>query len=353
MTSGPRLRPGSDWVASTEGYRSHRPVATDSYNWEMPAVGKKLHHKVARFYLKAWDERGRDTDDAQVFCLQGGEVRRANVRNVAAENHFYRLRELSEADVQLIRKVAVDDSPAILKPYHERLIRWFSLPHRMRKSLETSGRATPELLGRVDRAIHEMSEDLHTSIEDQLKPYLESMRRGDLSFYSDPKKAGLFFIGIAAQYLRTDLVKKGKIIWTTQEFRIFERIANVLVHIYAVNLGRSLYVDGERYQIVLLENRTDVPFVTGDQPVINIAARPIETKPPTKFELYYPVSPTRAMLLVEPSSDHFPKDSFVSAMAVHIYNSHVAAHSYQQVFGNTANVLEALKADFSAIRSCL
>src|SRR5271165_6216400 len=26
----------------------------------MPAVGKKLHHKVARFYLKAWDEQGPD-----------------------------------------------------------------------------------------------------------------------------------------------------------------------------------------------------------------------------------------------------------------------------------------------------
>lgn len=339
--------------ASTAGYELHRPVARDSYNWEMPAVGKKLHHKVARFYLKAWDERGRDTDEAQVFCLQGGEVRRANVRNVAAENHFYRLRELSEADVQFIQKVAVDDSPVILKPYHERLIRWFSLPHKMRKRLEASGKATPELLGRVDRVIYEMGEDLHTSIEEQFKPYLESMRCGDLTFYSDKKKAGLFFIGIAAQYLRTDLVKKARIIWRTRDYETFERIANVLVHIYAVNLGRSLYVDAERYQIMLLENRTEVPFVTGDQPVINIAARPVETRPPAKFELYYPVSPTRAMLLVEPSSDHFPKDSTVSAMAVHIYNSHVAAHSYRQVFGNTAEVLESVKSDFSAIRSCL
>lgn len=213
---------GLVWIgfASTEGYGSHRPDVPDSYNGKMPAVGKKLHHKVARFYLKAWDEQGRDADDAQVFCLQGGEVRRANVRNVAAENHFYRLRELSEADVQFIRKVAVDDSPAILKPYHERLIRWFCLPHKMRKRLEASGKATPELLGPVDRAIHEMSEDLHTSIEDQFKPFLESMRHGDLSFYSDRKKAGLFFIGIAAQYLRTDLVKKAKIIWTAQDMKL-------------------------------------------------------------------------------------------------------------------------------------
>lgn len=55
----------------------------------MPAVGKKLHHKVARFYLKAWDVEGRDTEDAQVFCLQNDRIRRDNMRNVGAENHFY------------------------------------------------------------------------------------------------------------------------------------------------------------------------------------------------------------------------------------------------------------------------
>lgn len=319
----------------------------------MPGVGKKLHHKVARFYLKAWDEQGRDTEDAQVFCLQNGEIRRANVRNLAAENHFYRLRELREVDVQLIRRLAVDDSPEFLKPYHERLISWFALPHGMRKKLEESGKARPELLGPVDRLIQEMSEDLHTTIEDEFKPCLESMRRGDVSFYSDPKKIGKFFVGIAAQYLRTDLAKNARRIWTAKELEAFERISNVLVHIYAVNLGHNLFVQRERYKIIILENCTEVPFVTGDQPVINIAARPADTNPPEKFELYYPVSPTRAMLLVEPSSEHFPPDSRVSAMNVHIYNSHMAAHCYQQIFGSTRDVLESVEGDLAGFRSSL
>ncbi len=77
----------------------------------MSAVGKKLHHKVPRFYLKAWDEQGRDAEHAQVFCLQNGEIQSRNVRNVAAENHFYRLRELSDSDVNCIGKVAIADSP--------------------------------------------------------------------------------------------------------------------------------------------------------------------------------------------------------------------------------------------------
>lgn len=319
----------------------------------MPATGKKLHHKVARFYLKAWDEESRDADHAQVFCLQDGRIRLSNLKNLAAENHFYRLRKLSESDVKFIREVAIADSPESLKPYHERLVRWFALPHRIRQKSEVSGDAAPERLAQVDGVIAEMNEDLHTSIEESFKPCLDSMLAGDVSFYTDRAAATKFFWGIAAQYLRTDLVRKARRIWKAGEFEIFERTANVLVHIYAVNLGYSLYGDRERYKMVLLENHSEVPFVTADQPVINVASGPAETKPPDKFELYYPLSPTMAMLLVEPSSEHFPHDPSVSAMSVHVYNSHIAAHSYQQIYGSSRHVLESLRDDLPAIRSCL
>lgn len=318
----------------------------------MPAVGKKLHHKVARFYLKAWDEQGRDTKDAQVFCLQNGVIQPMNIRNVAAENHFYKLRELSDLDVKFIREVAIVGSPERLKPYHETLVRYFSLPHKIRKKLEASGNATPEQLAPVHGMIAEMNEDLHTSIEDSFKPYLASMLAGDLSFYKDPRRATNFFRGIAAQYLRTDVVKKAQRMWKGAELEMFERVANVLVHLYAVNLGHSLYADREYYKIVLLENHTDVPFVTADQPAINIASTPMGTKEPDKFELYYPLSPTKAMLLVDPSSKHLPGNLSLPVMSVHVFNSHVVARSYQQIYGSNRQILESVRADLLAIRSC-
>jgi hypothetical protein len=319
----------------------------------MPAIGKKLHHYVPRFYLKAWADDARTAEDAHVFCLQKGEIRYSNLRNVAAENHFYRLRELSEQDVKLIRELAIADSPERLKPVHEQLVWSFSLPHIARRKLEVSGQATPELLAQVDGVITEMNENLHTSIEEDFKPFLDSMLARDLRFYSDRAALPVFFRGIAAQYLRTNQVKKARRIWEADKFQAFERIANVLVHIYAINLGHSLYVDRERYKIILLENATDIPFVTADQPVINIASNPKETKPPDKFELYYPLSPTKAMLLVDPSGEHLPRNSSVTAMSVHVYNLHMGAHSYQQIFGSSQQVLGSVRDDLRAFRSCL
>jgi hypothetical protein len=36
----------------------------------MAATGKKLHHKVARFYLKAWDSQGRDNEHYKIALLE-------------------------------------------------------------------------------------------------------------------------------------------------------------------------------------------------------------------------------------------------------------------------------------------
>jgi hypothetical protein len=316
----------------------------------MPALEYKLHHKVARFYLKSWDEKGRDSKHAQVFCLQDGKVRLSNLKNIAAENYFYRLRQLNESDVKFIREIAITGSPEQLKPYHERLLCWFLLPHEIRHKIGNPYTdVTSQLAQNLDAMIVGMNERLHTSIEEDFKPFLEHMLNGDSGFYAEPPAAAKFLRGIAAQYLRTDLTKKAERIWKSGGFEVIERTANILVHIFSINLGFSLYADRERYKLVILENHTNIPFVTTDQPVINIAANPSQTKPPDKFELYYPLSPTKAMLLVEPSSDHFACN--LSAMSVNVYNSHMAAHSYQQIYANSRHVLEALSNDLSAIRS--
>jgi|SRR5208337_2563014 len=312
----------------------------------MASAGKKLHHTVPRFYLNPW------TEDNLIYCLQDGKIFRPNVRNVAAENYFYRLQELSPADITFIRQVAIVDSPERLRHFHEYLVWAFSLPHVLRKRLEASGNTTPELRADVDNVIREMNENLHTSIEEDFKPYLDAMLAGDLSFYSDPAAVALFFRGIAAQYLRTNQIKRARITLGPDRLEAFQRIVNVLVHILAINLGFNLYADRKRYRLILLENATNVPFITADQPAINIAAKPEETKPPDKFELYYPLSPSKAVLLVEPLGDHLPDSPSVTAMYAHHYNLLVGAHSCQQIFASLPQELESIRDELPAFRSC-
>jgi hypothetical protein len=179
------------------------------------------------------------------------------------------------------------------------------------------------------------------------------MISGDLSFLGDAREAALFYRGLAVQYARTNHIKKDTTDnGTSKRLALYTRIANPLVHILATNVGLSLFADRKRYTILLLDNATGVPFITADQPVINIAAGPKETAPPAKFELYYPLSPTKAMFLLEPSSDLFPDSSSVSETFVHLYNLRMAAHSYRQVFSNSPRVLESVRAELTAYMSC-
>lgn len=313
----------------------------------MPSVGKKLHHTVPRFYLKAWANK------SLIYCLQGGEIFHSNLRNVAAENHFYSLKEVSPEDVEFIRGIAINDSPEGLKASHEQLVRAFTLPYFMKQELERTGSATSDDMMEIDRMIAELNENYHTSIEDVFKPYLSSMLSGDLSFLEDTAKAPEFYWGLAVQYLRTNHIKGAKLAMRPEQVAYYLKLANILVHIFAVNLGFNMYIGREQYTIMLLNNLTEVPFITADQPVVNIAANPKETNAPRRLELYYPISPNKALLLLEPSSEFLPKGSTVSADLAHFYNLRMAAHSYRQVFSDSAEELKAVMNELTAFLSCL
>jgi hypothetical protein len=306
----------------------------------------KLQHYVPRFYLRAW------ADKEKVFCLQGNKIRHPNIKGVGAENYFYRLQELSPEDVDFIRKVIINDSPEGLKASHELIVRAFTVPYLAKRKLEALGLATPEKMAEIDRRIIEINEELHTNIEQYFQPYLAAMISGDLSFLEDANEAVLFYNGLAVQYARTNHIKKTQLIMEPERFALYLRIANPLTHIVATNVGSSLYAERKRHTIMLLDNVTSVPFITADQPVINIATVPKDTTPPTKFELYYPLSPTKAMLLLEPSSDFRPADSNVSETFVNLYNLHMAAHSYRQVFSSSQRVLEYVRDELPAYMSC-
>lgn len=312
----------------------------------MPSLGKKLHHFVPRFYLKAWATGG------QVFCLQNGQIHLRNLKNVGAENYFYRLHELSAEEVEFIETLVINDSPDGLKEIHRSLLHAFTVPHAAKRMLEDAGKATPETLKHIEQLIIEMNENLHGAIEDSFQPLLASMLAGDLSFLDDPFKAAGFYKGLATQYSRTHHVNAARRLMSPDRFELYMKVVNPLTHIIATNVGRGLYADRNRHKILLLDNATTVPFVSADQPAINISVRPNDFTVPAKFELYYPLSPNKAMLLVEPDSQHYPGDVAISAERVHLYNLYIAAHAYRQVYSNSKEELEAIRTELSAFQSC-
>ena len=157
---------------------------------------KKLHHWVPRFYLKSWAD-----SEGKLWCLQDITIRRSVLRNVAAQNYFYRLNELQPDDIHFIQAF-IQNSPEGLKSSHERLLTNFILPFQL-KSIADSPKAR--------ELISSLNEELHTLIEQDFQPCLAEMIAGSLSYLEDDKKAAKFYHALAVQYARTNHIKKQKL----------------------------------------------------------------------------------------------------------------------------------------------
>ncbi|MBB6144337.1 hypothetical protein HNQ77_002289 [Silvibacterium bohemicum] len=305
----------------------------------MSAVAKKLHHFVPRFYLDAW------AVDDKVCCLQSGRVFQPNVRNVGAENHFYRLRELQPSDVAFIHETVINDSPERLKSMHLQLLQQFMTPHAAKAHYQKESSSHSGILAAIDKDIAEANENFHAKIEQSFQPYLESLRGGDLRFLSNDNDGVAFYRGLAVQYTRTNHRRRIEMLMPIEERSRFERTANIISHMLALNLGYSLFNAHPRMSILLIENETDVPFLTSDQPMINIAAKFNDHEAPVAFEGYYPVSPWRALLILEAGSEFYPRNASVTAMEAHLWNLRIASRAYRQVFSCSREQLETVRAD--------
>jgi len=119
----------------------------------------------------------------------------------------------------------------------------------------------------------------------------------------------------------------------------FRRTWHIESHIYASNLGASLYLDRAKYRIVFLRNGTNVPFVTGDQPIINLLNFSAK-----EVDLFYPLSPALAIIFAADKVKYPEKRRILSELEVEHYNFLIYQASDDQVYSNDPDYLASLMA---------
>ena len=144
--------------------------------------------------------------------------------------------------------------------------------------MAAKGTLTPAAEAFLDRKIINAKEDYHSRLESGVAPIIEHIRRGDLSFYDDDGKCITFLHFLCVQMLRTKGLLERMRRCVQEPLHGCSDAAtpdlvsssSVLCHIFAANVGASFYRERKQRRLVLLTNQTTVPFVTGDQPVINL-----------------------------------------------------------------------------------
>ncbi|TVL14705.1 DUF4238 domain-containing protein [Shewanella algae] len=296
---------------------------------------KRRQHYIWRRYLKSWT-----TSKDQILCYRLGETFPSNLMGVGQERDFYKLKELTETDIYIIKKVFLDIiQPPELREFCGEWIGAFQAIFDFNKHLEKSFPSeldTKEAIDAFDTSITNMEENLHSQIEKSSIHVLDRLLHRDVSVFSERENFLKFCYFISAQFLRTKKMRDRLAANYSDLLPGFiERAAGVLRHIFASCIGWHLLARCEQGKLSpkLLVNNTENLFITSDQPVINMHSV-IEGNNvvPSKTEFYYPISPRLAVLIAEDSSQEEPLQEIDSEKAKEL-NLFVAKSAHEQIFG--------------------
>jgi len=210
-------------------------------------VKKRKHHYVWEHYLRAWA-----TDD-QIWCRRAGKYFETNTENVGQRRDFYRLKELSDVDVAFVERLI----SAMGESAHDLARSWipyFRIFHKMKQDWAASGQSNPEFESKLDVAINNMEEELHTAVEGPAVPILAALRQGDASSLENDETFAHFAWYIAAQYMRTPSTAQStaKAVGALAPNFNLDAAWGLLRTIFSSTMGAALYVRRNNMRLTYL-----------------------------------------------------------------------------------------------------
>jgi Protein of unknown function (DUF4238) len=294
----------------------------------------RRQHHVWRSYLEAW------STDQIIFCLRDGRIFPSNVNGVGVERDFHKLPALTSADIQGVRWLIGKGNQSATR-VQENFLTAFGFPGWLLSNPPPHLAGDAEYEAQLRHQVINAEEDWHAGLEDRMVPVIAALRRRDASVYADDKGCIPFLHFLCLQSLRTKGVRD-RVAARTSEVNGFSiaRCWNILRHIFAVNVGVGLYLERKTRPLWMLENETDVPFITGDQPVVNLFPSPHPDKPPELLALYYPLSPSTALIIDEVEHRCGYTNGTISVEQVRTLNDRIHDASYRQLFGSSEEALQ-------------
>lgn len=113
---------------------------------------------------------------------------------------------------------------------------------------------------------------------------------------------------------------------------------------FATSMGGVFYRQQNATRLTFLDAPALVEFITGDQPIINLRAiEKYGVEPVTEFELYYPLSPSRALLMDFGHQHRRVERKTLSTEEVHEYNRKFIAVAGEQIYAASEDTLKSLR----------
>lgn len=270
----------------------------------------KKQHYVWEFYLKAWCFEGN-----KVWCNRNGNIFNTSTENIAQERRFYEITPLTNDEIGLI-EAGINTTP---KENHN------ILKLKLKNLVECSLYS--------DNTRKNALESEYADMEQRTVSILQSIRNGTIDMLDNEYDKNIFSIFLGMQYTRTPKSRNGKINCLSEgRFQISNNFSFYWSYIFFSD-SISSWISSAK--VSLLKNKTNIPFITGDQPVINIKSE-YDNTPAKEIQLYYPISPKLALLFDEKELFENP----ISVDDVLFYNEKIKQASEALIVGNKKETLE-------------
>jgi len=311
---------------------------------------KRNHHYVWSFYLKSWAERNE-----LYYISKKGKISRDSVKGLAKEVDFYKINSLTKSDVEFIKGVSAM-SPSFLQEEHDSQLKHFIQLSDISNMISSIGSESKEL-NNIDKVIrHNSLENMYSIYEDLTVKIISSLAKGDLGVLRNTQNMISFCSYIGHQISRTKSFKEKS--WKAfgdnpvtvksfpVELKLLEKNWWFISYMFGINIGISLYESKGRDNHIFITNKTGIPFITSDNPVINIhpsVREKVSDKVPLNADFYFPISPVFAYMINNSGTYNELSEKIDSEM-VRKLNGLVYKKSYENVFSCSSEILEEIMA---------
>lgn len=310
---------------------------------------KRNHHYIWSFYLKSW------ADNNELFYISSkGKVSKDSIKGLAKETDFYKINPLNSEDVEYI-KILSSKSPKFLQELHLQHLQDFINLSKISNKISSSNIESEELQS-INKVIQYSSlENLHSIFENTAVTVVRELSKGNKEILSTNDNMIAFCSYLGHQISRTKSMKEKSIEAIKMQpipnnayekyISLFEKNWWFLSFMLGLNIGVSLYESRERDNHIFITNNTGTPFITSDNPIINVHSSLSKLKQleaPTRADFFIPLSP-RYAYMINQSGDYAHLEQSISIEEVNVLNMAIFKKSYKNVFASESNVLKQLK----------
>lgn len=194
-------------------------------------------------------------------------------------------------------------------------------------------------------------ENLHTAHENMVLPILAALAEERLDVLQDKQRMIEFMAFFGHQITPTksfrDSYLRVQPRGNSREIDVADAIKHAwwfISYMLGMNIGLSLFAWREQTGQALLINDSEVPFITSDQPVVNVHSCVSETElsPPAHADFYYPISPRVAYIICDSERFASGKNAVDESTVVEL-NTKIAAQAMVHIIGDSENAIHPFR----------